>query len=147
MSRTNRAEVVFDAISENEAFARIFVAGFIMPLDPTLEEVNEIKTIVSEAVTNSIVHGYEDSFGQIKLRVEYVGNKVTVKIRDYGKGIPNTEKAKEIFFTTKPDEERSGMGLTIMEAFADGFTISSSLGKGTEIKVVKKIREKEIKSA
>ncbi|HEY8364291.1 MAG TPA: anti-sigma F factor [Haloplasmataceae bacterium] len=135
--RDNYAEVVFDAISENEAFARIIVAGFVMPLDPTLDKLNELKTIVSEAVTNSIIHAYDHKGGQIRLLMEAFRNEVYLTIIDYGKGIEDINRAKELFYTTKPEEERSGMGLTIMEIFSDEFYISSKLGEGTIIKVKK----------
>ncbi len=139
VKRDNYAEVVFEAISENEAFARIVVAGFIMPLDPTIDQLNELKTIVSEAVTNCIIHGYENKGGKIKLIIESFQNEVTLTVIDYGKGIEDLNKAKELFYTTKPEEERSGMGLTIMEIFADEFYISSKVGEGTIIKIKKNI--------
>jgi stage II sporulation protein AB (anti-sigma F factor) len=135
--RNNYAEVIFDAISENEAFARIIVAGFVMPLDPTIDEINELKTIVSEAVTNSIIHAYENKGGKIKLIIESYINEITITVIDYGKGIEDLNRAKELFYTTKPEEERSGMGLTIMEIFADEFYISSKIGEGTIIKIKK----------
>jgi stage II sporulation protein AB (anti-sigma F factor) len=145
--RDNYCEVVFEAISENEAFSRIVVAGFVMHLDPTLDELNELKTIVSEAVTNSIIHGYESKGGKIKLALETYKNEVSITIIDYGKGIVDIDKAKELFYTTKPEEERSGMGLTIMEIFADDFTVTSKLGEGTTIKVKKKLNVSKEKYA
>lgn len=135
----NYCEVVFDAVSENEAFSRMVVSGFVVNLDPTLDELNELKTIVSEAVTNSIIHGYESKGGKIKLTIGYIGNEVHLTIVDYGKGIPDINKAKELFYTTKPSEERSGMGLTIIEVFSDEFYISSNQNEGTIIKIKKKM--------
>lgn len=135
--RDNFAEVIFDAKSENEAFARIVVAGFVMPLDPTMDELNELKTIVSEAVTNCIIHGYENKGGLIKMTIESYQKEVTLTVIDYGKGIENLERAKELFYTTKPEEERSGMGLTIMEIFSDEFYINSKIGEGTVVKIKK----------
>lgn len=135
----NYAELVFDAISENEAFARVVVSGFIMPLDPTLDQINELKTIVSEAVTNCVIHAYENKGGKIKLILETVQNEVSMTIIDYGKGIEDVNKAKEMFYTSKPEEERMGMGLTIMECFADEFNISSKVGEGTVIKIKKRL--------
>lgn len=139
LKRDNYAEVVFEATSENEAFARIVVAGFIMPLDPTIDQLNELKTIVSEAVTNSVIHAYENKGGKIKLIIESHKNEITLTVIDYGKGIDDLSKAKELFYTSKPEEERSGMGLTIMEIFADEFYISSKIGEGTIIKIKKSI--------
>ncbi|QVK16999.1 anti-sigma F factor [Mycoplasmatota bacterium] len=139
LKRDNYAEIVFEATSENEAFARIVVAGFIMPLDPTIDQLNELKTIVSEAVTNSVIHAYENKGGKIKLIIENYQNEITLTVIDYGKGIEDLTKAKELFYTSKPEEERSGMGLTIMEIFADEFYISSKVGEGTIIKIKKTI--------
>jgi len=139
LKRDNYAEVVFEAISENEAFARIVVAGFIMPLDPTIDQLNELKTIVSEAVTNCVIHAYENKGGKIKLIMESYQNEITLTVIDYGKGIDDLNKAKELFYTSKPEEERSGMGLTIMEIFSDEFYISSKVGEGTIIKIKKSI--------
>ncbi|MDF2700651.1 MAG: anti-sigma factor [Haloplasmataceae bacterium] len=137
--RDNYAEVTFEAISENEAFARIVVAGFIMPLDPTIDQLNELKTIVSEGVTNSVIHAYDSKGGKIKLILESYQNDVTVTIIDYGKGIEDINKARELFYTSKPEEERSGMGLTLMEVFSDEFYMSSKVGEGTVIKIKKSL--------
>lgn len=145
----NTMELTFDARSENEAFARIVISGFVLPLDPTLDEMNEIKTIVSEAVTNSIIHAYDSKTnGKIMMKAQITSEDIIeIQITDYGKGIEDIRKAKEIFWTSKPDEERTGMGLTIIEAFSDEFHISSSIGSGTSIKVRKKISSKLMKSA
>ncbi len=137
--RENHAEIIFDAISENEAFARIVVSGFIMPIDPTIDQLNEFKTIVSEAVTNCVIHAYENKGGKIKLILDCYDNEITMAIIDYGNGIGDIDQAKELFYTSKPEEERTGMGLTIMEVFSDEFYIHSKLGEGTIVKVKKHI--------
>ena len=130
----NQMRLQFSARSENESFARVTVAAFIAQMDPTLEELNDIKTVVSEAVTNAIIHGYEnDPNGQVTVSAEMEGMVVTVLIEDQGKGIDNLEEARQPMFTTKPDMERSGMGFTIMESFMDTIEIHSVLGSGTSI--------------
>jgi stage II sporulation protein AB (anti-sigma F factor) len=133
----NYSEVIFDAISENESYARMIVSSFVVHLDPTIDELNELKTAVSEAVTNSIIHGYDHKGGTIKLTIGYKGRDVFVTIIDFGKGIEDVTRACELFYTTKPSEERSGMGLTIIEAFSDEFQIKSKPNEGTIIKIKK----------
>lgn len=141
-------EVIFDSRSENESFARIVISGFILHLNPSIDEMNEIKTIVSEAVTNSIIHGYNNnSNGKIKMKAKINDDILDIKIIDYGAGIEDIEQAKEIFWTSRPNEERTGMGLTIMEAFADEFHISSSIGQGTEVRIIRKIKSSMLMSA
>lgn len=128
--------------SNNEAFARVAVAAFVTSLDPTIEEIADIKTAVSEAVTNCIIHGYEgSSLGVIKIKCMIDGRKVIIEISDTGKGIENIEIAKEPLYTTKADLERSGMGFTIMESFMDELKVESILGLGTKITMVKNIKE------
>lgn len=129
----NNVDIVFSSKSENEAFARVVVAAFVTPLDPTLEELQDIKTAVSEAVTNSIVHGYYNSSGQIRMRLRLMGNTLIVEIHDDGVGIPDVEKAMEPLYTSKPELERSGMGFSFMEAFMDDLKVSSTNGVGTTI--------------
>lgn len=144
----NSMEVIFDSRSENESFARIVISGFILHLNPSIDEMNEIKTIVSEAVTNSIIHGYNNnSNGKIKMKAKINDDILDIKIIDYGAGIEDIEQAKEIFWTSRPNEERTGMGLTIMEAFADEFHISSSIGQGTEVRIIRKIKSSMLMSA
>lgn len=133
----NYCEVVFDAISTNVAFARMVVSGFVLSLDPTVDMLSELKTVVSEAVTNAIIHGYENRGGRVKMTIGIKDYDVYVTITDYGRGIPDVKQACELFFTTAKGEERSGMGLTIMEAFSDEFSIESQPGQGTTIKVKK----------
>ena len=139
----NRVEVRFDAISVNEAFARIVVAAFVAPLNPTLEEISGIKTAVSEAVTNAIIHGYDNAISEERKQV-YMECRITedvlqVMIRDEGKGIEDIEQAMQPLFTTKPELERSGMGFAFMEAFMDDLEIESAPGSGTTIIMKKKL--------
>jgi len=137
---SNDMKIVFSARSENEKFARMAVASFIAYLDPTVEELNEIKTAVSEAVTNCIIHGYNhDASKQVELAVSIEDTMVTIQITDEGKGIEDIELAREPLFTTMPDGERAGMGFTIMESFVDGFEVESELGKGTSVRMRRRI--------
>lgn len=137
MNNTNEMLVEFDAIGENEGFARVVVAAFISRLNPTLEELGDIKVAVSEAVTNAIIHGYEGTSGKIRIYAQLKGQELTVRILDFGKGIADIEKAMEPLFTTKPEEERSGMGFSFMEAFTDELKVDSKLGEGTTVTMVK----------
>lgn len=125
----------------NEAFARITVAAFVSQLDPTIEEIADIKTVVSEAVTNCIIHGYENNEGIIKINCKIEGRKIIIEISDTGKGIENVDIAKEPLYTTKADLERSGMGFTIMESFMDELKVESILGLGTKVTMTKTIKE------
>ena len=135
----NEMSLEFDAISSNESFARVAVAAFIAPLNPTVEEMNDIKTAVSEAVTNSIIHGYEMEPGKIVLSCQTKENEVQIVVEDSGKGIEDVEKAREPFFTTKPELERSGMGFAFMEAFMDEVEVFSKKNQGTKVTMRKKI--------
>ena len=137
----NEMKIEFISKSNNEAFARIAVAAFVSSLDPTIEEISDIKTAVSEAVTNSIVHGYEDKMGIIHIICKIFNRKVFIEISDNGKGIENVELAKQPLYTSKPNLERSGMGFTIMESFMDKLTVESVLGVGTKVTMEKKIKE------
>ena len=136
----NEMKIEFLSKSKNEAFARIAVAAFIAQLDPTVEEVADIKTAVSEAVTNAIIHGYEEKIGIVKLICKIAQNEVFIEISDSGKGIENIEEAKKPLFTTKSNLERSGMGFTIMESFMDNVEVDSVLGVGTKVTMSKKIK-------
>ena len=136
----NEMKIEFLSKSNNEAFARISVAAFIAQLDPTLEEIADIKTAVSEAVTNSIIHGYEDKMGIVKVICKIRENEVFIEISDSGKGIENVEIAKQPLYTTKSNLERSGMGFTIMESFMDEVQVESVLGLGTKVSMSKKIK-------
>lgn len=139
----NEMHISFDAISINEAFARIVVAAFVAPLNPTLEEISDIKTAVSEAVTNAIIHGYdaEDSTDRKPVYMDCLIREdvLEVVIRDEGKGIENIELAMQPLFTTKPDQDRSGMGFAFMEAFMDDLEVESAQGEGTSVIMKKKL--------
>ena len=141
MSYDNIMKVEFLSKSTNEGFARVAVAAFVSQLDPTIEELSEIKTAVSEAVTNSIVHAYDDELGMISISAQIKDDIVTIQVKDKGKGIENIDKAKEPLFTTKPDLERSGMGFTIMENFMDKLIVKSEVGKGTTVTMSKRIKK------
>jgi stage II sporulation protein AB (anti-sigma F factor) len=144
MSGPNEMTLTFSARSENEAFARIAVAAFVSQLDPTMEELNDLKTVVSEAVTNAIIHGYDnDPSGKVTIDASISGDVVTLVIRDSGNGIEDLELARQPLFTSKPELERSGMGFTIMENFMDGFNVSSEPGRGTSIAMTKRIESKK----
>lgn len=136
----NYMKLEFLSKSKNESFARVTAASFASQLDPTLEELSDIKTAVSEAVTNSIIHGYEYGEGIISLEATILGNKIEIIVKDNGKGIDDIGKAMEPFYTSKPDMERSGMGFTVMETFMDELIVESNGGKGTTIKMVKTIK-------
>ena len=139
----NEMKLEFISKSNNEAFARISVAAFASQLDPTIEELSDIKTAVSEAVTNAIVHGYEEKEGIVKLVCKIIGNLVIIEISDTGKGIENIEIAKTPLYTSKPNLERSGMGFTIMESFMDSMKVESIVGLGTKVTLVKTIKKEE----
>lgn len=136
----NEMKLEFLSKSNNEAFARITVAAFASQLDPTIEELADIKTAVSEAVTNCIIHGYDDREGIVKIRAKILGNSLQIEISDNGKGIENINLAREPLYTSKPKLERSGMGFTIMESFMDNVKIESIVGLGTKITMKKTIK-------
>ena len=139
MENTNEMQLIFDSRSTNESFARVTVAAFMTSLNPTIEEVADVKTAVSEAVTNAIIHGYEQEIHKIYIRCRTEGKTLFLEIEDTGKGIENVERAMEPLFTTKPELERSGMGFSFMEAFMDELTVTSEKGKGTVVKMSKTI--------
>ncbi len=139
MKPINEAAVTFLSRSANEGFARTTAACFAAQLDPTLDEVNDIKTAVSEAVTNCIVHAYPDSLGKVRLRLRLFGdNTLEIVVKDWGVGIEDVERARTPLFTTG-NEERSGMGFTIMESFMDGVNVRSRPGKGTTVTMRRRI--------
>lgn len=140
--KNNRIYLEMDAISENEAYARVCVAAFCARLDPTLEEINDIKTAVSEAVTNSIIHAYKNSGGIVHIECDIDENVVTICISDEGCGIEDVSKAMEPLFTTGAYEERSGMGFTFMEIFMDYLQVISEVGKGTKVIMKKEVGKK-----
>ena len=139
MIQENEMELIFDSHSVNEAFARVAVAAFMTQLNPTLEELGDIKTAVSEAVTNCIVHAYNENAGNIYITAELVDdNSVRIKIRDKGCGIENVEKAMEPLYTTVGGE-RAGLGFAVMQSFTDKIKVASKIGKGTTVTLIKKI--------
>lgn len=129
----NKMHLEFDSKSTNESFARVTVAAFAAQLDPTLEEISDIKTAVSEAVTNSIIHGYGEGDGTILIDCKICDRSIEITVKDMGVGIEDIEKAKEPLFTTKEKEERSGMGFVFMDVFMDSLEVLSELGKGTTV--------------
>ncbi len=138
----NYAKVSFLANSVNEGFARMVVMGFMMDMNPTMDELTDVKTAVSEAVTNAIIHGYEeDDSKQVEMSCIREDEKLTVIVEDYGVGIESVEDARQPFYTTKPDMERSGMGFVFMETFMDEIEITSEPGKGTRIQMAKYIKQ------
>ena len=139
MKNTNEMEIIFDSRSINEGFARGAVSSFMTQLNPTLEEVSDVKTAVSEAVTNAIIHGYEEEVHKIKISCRLEGKSIWIEVEDKGKGILDVEKAMEPMFTTKPELERSGMGFAFMEAFMDELEVISKVGEGTTVKMKKEI--------
>ncbi|MGN0160771.1 MAG: anti-sigma F factor [Lachnospiraceae bacterium] len=137
-----RMRLEFDSDSANESFARVTVASFAVRLDPTVEEMSDIKTAVSEAVTNSVVHGYGRERGTIILECYIEEDEITVIVEDHGVGIEDVQRAKQPLYTTKPEEERSGMGFSFMEIFMDSLEVESSLGQGTRVTMKKRIDRK-----
>lgn len=137
MNDRNEMSIRFDSYSANEGFARVAVAAFLADLDPTLDELADVKTAVSEAVTNSIIHGYENRIGKIYLTCAKEKQQIRIEVVDYGKGIEDVPKAKEPFYTTRPELERSGMGFAFMEAFMDDVEVDSAPGQGTTVRMVK----------
>ena len=134
---TNEMKLEFDSRSANEAFARVTVASFMTQLNPTLEEVSDVKTAVSEAVTNAIIHGYENHVNKVQIYAGIEGRTLHLEISDRGVGIPDVKKAMEPLYTTRPELERSGMGFSFMEAFMDEVQGESEPGKGTIVRMKK----------
>ena len=141
MNRHNEMEVHFLSVPENEAFARVVIAAFSVQLSPTVAEVADVKTAVSEAVTNAIVHGYEGTRGTVVMRAMIDGSTLSIEILDRGKGISNVQQAMEPFFTTHPEQERSGMGFAVMQTFMDEVSVQSTPGSGTSVRMRKHIRQ------
>ncbi|CZR75366.1 anti-sigma regulatory factor, serine/threonine protein kinase [Clostridium cellulovorans 743B] [Clostridioides difficile] len=137
MKNTNEMEIIFDSFSSNEGFARVAVASFMTQLNPTVEEVSDVKTAVSEAVTNSVIHGYENKIHKVSIRCRIEGQQFTVEVRDSGVGIGDVEQAMTPLYTSKPELERSGMGFAFMEAFMDQVEDESELGKCTTVRMKK----------
>ncbi len=139
MENTNEMQVIFESRSSNESFARVTVAAFMTSLNPTVEEVSDVKTAVSEAVTNAIIHGYENEVHNIYIRCRTEGKTLFLEIKDEGKGIEDISQAMEPLFTSKPELERSGMGFSFMEAFMDKLEVISEPEQGTVVKMEKTI--------
>ena len=135
----NIMEVKFSAKSENESLARVIVASFAAKLDPTIDELSDIKTAVSEAVTNAIIHGYDNQVKKIRIRCRVSDRTLYVEVEDDGKGIADVKKAMEPMYTTRPDLDRSGMGFAFMEAFMDQVEVESEVGVGTIVRMKKTI--------
>ena len=144
MEFVNEMRLDFPALPENEAFARLAVSGFMLPLDPTMEALADVKTAVSEAVTNAIVHAYPDGPGMVRLRAGYSAEgMLEIDVIDRGRGIGDVEQARQPFFTTGEDDERSGMGFTVMESFMDRVTVRSAPGRGTTVRLCKRIEARD----
>ena len=145
MSNINEMRLEFTARSENEAFARLAISGFMLPLDPTMEQLADVKTAVSEAVTNAIIHGYGGRGGMVGLRAAYGSEgELEREIIDQGRGIDDVQRARQPFFTTCKGEDRSGMGFTVMESFMDDVEVKSAPGKGTTVIMTKQLRDDAI---
>ncbi len=143
MKDRNEMTLEFESKSQNESFARTVVAAFATQLDPTIEELADIKTAVSEAVTNAIIHGYSNEIGIITMHCIIEGNELMVEIKDSGIGIENIEKAMEPLYTSRPELERSGMGFSFMEAFMDDLEVTSHIGSGTLVRMRKRVGKAE----
>ena len=140
MNLVNEMQIEFSALPENEGFARVAVGVFLLPLDPITEDMEDIKTAVSEAVTNAIIHGYQNQFGMVRLAVQiYDDHHIEIEVSDKGIGIDNIEMAMQPLYTSCPELERSGMGFTVMETFMDSLSVISKRGNGTTIKMTKKL--------
>lgn len=137
----NYMKLEFSAKSVNESFARVTVAAFATQLDPTLEDITEIKTAISEAVTNAIIHGYDGRDGTVEITAELIENGIIMTVSDNGKGIENIEQARQPLYTSKPTEGRSGMGFTVMEMFMDKIDVESRIGSGTKVCMTKYFRK------
>lgn len=137
METANEMKLIFDSRAVNESLARVTAASFLTQLNPTMEEVADLKTAVSEAVTNCIIHGYEGQVNKIVMELSLCDREMIVAIRDEGVGIPDIPRAMEPLYTTKPDKDRSGMGFTFMEAFMDEVKVESEVGRGTTVRMRK----------
>ncbi len=136
----NEMHLSFSSLSQNEAFARAVVGAFASQLNPTLEELSDIRTAISEAVTNAVIHGYGGGPGLVYLDCGVKGNTLTITVRDEGVGIEDVDLARQPFYTSHPELERSGMGFAVMEAFMQELTVSSQVGSGTSITMIKRIK-------
>lgn len=137
----NQMELIFPSLAENEAFARMAISAFLVGVNPTLSAVSEIRTAVSEAVTNAVVHAYAGTVGKVVLRASLAQGRVDIEVEDHGRGIEDIEKAMQPFYTTQPDEERTGMGFALMQSFMDEVTVESTPGSGTLVKMTKRLED------
>ncbi len=143
MKTLNEMELSFESRSSNEGFARSAVSAFIAQLDPTISELNDIRTAVSEAVTNCVVHAYKNTIGKINVQVKiYPNSEVIIKIRDKGCGIEDIRKAMEPLYTTAPSDDRAGLGFAVMQSFTDNVSVRSSVGKGTTVTLKKRLSQR-----
>jgi len=144
MAIVNEMRVDFPAKPENEGFARVVISGFMLPMNPTMEALADVKTAVSEAVTNAIIHGYGCGHGTVRVHAAYTAEgTLYIDVIDRGRGIEDVEHARQPFFTTAEGEERSGMGFTVMESFMDGVEVKSKPGEGTTVRLVKRLDPRE----
>lgn len=144
MEVINEVKFTMPSLSVNESIARAVVSSFLIQTDPSVDELSEIRTVVSEAVTNAIVHGYRNSTGVIEMTIRLLKDReVYIKVRDRGCGIEDIEKAMEPLFTTAPEEERSGLGFSVMQSFTDSLKVRSKCGKGTIVTMRKKLKNNE----
>jgi len=140
MQIINQMKLDFSSIPENEGFARVAVSAFAVQLNPTLDVLADIKTAVSEAVTNAIVHGYQEKNGTVSISARLRADRVLeIEVSDTGRGIPDIEQAMQPFFTTQPEKERSGMGFSVMQSFMDAVQVSSKVGEGTTVRMIKRL--------
>ena len=137
---SNEMQTTFLSLAENESFARVVIAAFAVQLSPTVSEIADVKTAVSEAVTNAIVHGYAGTRGMVTLRAQLEGSVIAIEVEDHGTGIADVAQAMEPFFTTQPGQERSGMGFAVMQTFMDDVEVESAPGSGTLVRMRKRIR-------
>ncbi|MBQ0017085.1 MAG: anti-sigma F factor [Clostridiales bacterium] len=143
MELLNEMTLNVKSLSINEGFVRSAIAAFCIEANPSLDEITDIKTAVSEAITNCVVHAYPNEIGDILIKVKLFENKVEIQITDYGEGIDNVEQAREPFYTTKPEQERSGMGFTVMESFMDTLKVEKNRGRGISVHMTKNIGSKQ----
>lgn len=137
----NRMEFRFLSLAENEALARMVISAFLMSVNPTISLISEVRTAVSEAVTNAIVHGYEHQSGEIAMRAQIADGRLELEIEDFGRGIDDVKQAMQPFFTTKPEQERTGIGFALMQSFMDEVHVRSTVGKGTLVQMCKLLRD------
>lgn len=136
---SNRMELRFDALAENEAFSRMVISAFLVQVNPTMSVVSEVRTAVSEAVTNAIVHGYAGATGTVVLRASIEGGQAVIEVEDYGCGMEDVQKAMQPFYTSHPEQERTGIGFSLMQSFMDSVSVTSSPGSGTLVRMTKRL--------